>query len=279
MPELPEVETVRRGLERQVVGRTIVNVTVTYAKMIRMDKEQFIQELTGQTIQAVGRRGKYLLFDLGRLILISHLRMEGKYFHYQEEPPQDKHAHVVFDLDDGSHLVYQDVRKFGTMELVEKTNLSTYFINHRLGPEPVAPDFNLESFQEGLRRSKKTIKNHLLDQSLVAGLGNIYVDEVLWATQLHPERPSQSLTSNEVARLRENIIRLMALAVEKGGSTIRTYHNAFGENGRMQEELNVYGLTGQPCPRCGHPIEKIKVGGRGTHLCPKCQKNLRASLG
>ncbi len=278
MPELPEVETVRRGLERQVVGRTIDKVTVTYAKMIRMDTELFIQELTGRTIQAIGRRGKYLLFDLGHIVLISHLRMEGKYFHYQEQPPQDKHAHVIFALDDGSYLVYQDVRKFGTMELIAKTALSTYFSNHRLGPEPVAQDFILETFQEGLKRSKKPIKNHLLDQSLVAGLGNIYVDEVLWATKLHPERPSQSLNPAEVACLRENIIRIMALAVEKGGSTIRTYHNAFGENGRMQEELKVYGLTGQPCPRCGQPIEKIKVGGRGTHLCPNCQKKPHASL-
>ncbi|KXT76015.1 DNA-formamidopyrimidine glycosylase [Streptococcus sp. DD12] len=275
MPELPEVETVRRGLEGQVLGRTIKQVTVTYAKMIRMDKERFIQEVTGQTILAVNRRGKYLLFDLGEVLLISHLRMEGKYFHYPRQAPEDKHAHVDFGLDDGSHLVYQDVRKFGTMELVAKKDLEAFIASHRLGPEPVAESFTLDSFQAGLKRSKKPIKNHLLDQSLVAGLGNIYVDEVLWASSLHPERPSQSLSQDEVIRLRENIIRIMALAIEKGGSTIRTYHNAFGENGRMQDELKVYGQTGQACPRCGHPIEKIKVGGRGSHLCPVCQEKNR----
>lgn len=272
MPELPEVETVRRGLERLVRGKEIKRVRVGYAKMILTGAEEFERRLPGQTIQAIERRGKYLIFYLSDNVLISHLRMEGKYFYYADQVPERKHAHVFFDFSGGGTLVYEDVRKFGTMELLEEGDLEAYFAARRLGPEPTEADFLLEPFAAALGRSKKPIKSHLLDQSLVAGLGNIYVDEVLWRAQVHPARPSASLTAEEVTALHEETIAVLSLAVEKGGSTIRTYSNAFGEDGTMQDYHMVYGKTGQPCPRCASPIEKIQLGGRGSHFCPHCQK-------
>lgn len=158
------------------------------------------------------------------------------------------------------------------MELLLPEQVEPYFQKRKLGPEPTKAAFDLATFEKQLGQSKKLIKPHLLDQTLVVGLGNIYVDEVLWAAKIHPERVSSTLTSPEITLLHDEIIRILQLAIEKGGTTVRTYQNAFGENGRMQDFLQVYGKTGQPCPRCGTPIEKIKVGGRGTHICPRCQK-------
>ncbi|MBZ2037857.1 DNA-formamidopyrimidine glycosylase [Streptococcus sanguinis] len=272
MPELPEVETVRRGLEKLILGKTIQSVEVKYPKMIQMDLDAFRQDLLGQEIRSMRRRGKYLLFYLTDKVLISHLRMEGKYLFYPDAVPERKHAHVYFQMTDGGTLVYEDVRKFGTMELLRKDQLETYFAARKLGPEPTEADFLLAPFAAALGRSKKPIKPYLLEQTLVVGLGNIYVDEALWRARIHPARPAASLKPAEVKRLREQIIEVLQLGIEKRGSTIRTYRNALGEDGTMQDFLQVYGKTGQPCARCGSPIEKIKLGGRGTHLCPHCQK-------
>ena len=272
MPELPEVETVRRGLEKLILGKTIQSVEVKYPKMIQTDRDAFRQDLPGQEIRAMGRRGKYLLFYLTDLVLISHLRMEGKYFFYPDEVPLRKHAHVFFHFTDGSTLVYEDVRKFGTMEVLIPELVDSYFLAKKIGPEPTEADFKAPAFQAALKKSKKPIKSALLDQKLVAGLGNIYVDEVLYRAKVHPARLGQSLTAREAKAIRKETIAVLAQAVEKGGSTVRSYSNAFGEDGTMQEEHQVYGKTGQPCLRCGTPIEKIQLGGRGTHFCPHCQK-------
>ena len=272
MPELPEVETVRRGLEKLILGKKISNIEIRYPKMIKTDLNQFQKELPGQVIQSMGRRGKYLLFNLRDKVLISHLRMEGKYFYYPDEIPERKHAHILVHFEDGTTLVYEDVRKFGTMELLRKDQLEAYFAARKLGPEPTEADFLLPPFAAALSRSKKPIKPYLLEQTLVVGLGNIYVDEVLWRARIHPARPAASLKPAEAKRLREQIIEVLQLGIEKRGSTIRTYRNALGEDGTMQDFLQVYGKTGQPCARCSSPIEKIKLGGRGTHLCPHCQK-------
>lgn len=272
MPELPEVETVRRGLERLVVGKTIVAVEVRVPKMVKTDLEIFKLDLLGQEIKAMRRRGKYLIFDLGAQVLISHLRMEGKYLLFPEAVPENKHFHLFFALDDGSTLVYQDVRKFGTFELLAKSEEEAYFIKKKIGPEPSKKDFKLAPFERAVLSSHKPIKPLLLEQRLVAGLGNIYVDEVLWAAKVYPERLADSLKKAEIKRLHDETIRILQLGIEKGGSTIRTYRNALGEDGTMQQYLQVYGRTGEPCPRCGAEIQKIKVGGRGTHFCPSCQK-------
>lgn len=271
MPELPEVDTVRQGLLGLVKGKTIAKVEVGYKPMIVTGAEQFCQDLIGQTICDVQRRGKYLLIYLTEDVVVSHLRMEGKYNFFPDQVPANKHFHVFFTFTDGTNLVYQDVRKFGTMELFKPDQLPAYFVSKRLGPEPTEEDFELEAFASQLARSKKPIKAHLLDQTLVAGLGNIYVDEVLWASQVHPSRLSASLTVEEVSRLRKETIRILQLGIEKGGSTIRTYRNALGMDGTMQDYLQVYGKKGQPCPRCQTAICKEQLGGRGSHFCPECQ--------
>ena len=272
MPELPEVETVRRGLEKLILGKKIVSLDIPYPKMIKTDLDQFQKELPGQEIQSMGRRGKYLLFFLTDKVLISHLRMEGKYFYYPGQAPERKHAHVLIHFEDGGTLVYEDVRKFGTMELLAPELLDAYFVSKKLGPEPTEQDFDLEIFRGALKRSKKPIKSHLLDQTVVAGLGNIYVDEVLWRAKVHPSRTSKSLSAQEARKVHDQTIEVLGQAVEKGGSTIRTYTNAFGEDGTMQDFHQVYDKAGQACSRCGSIIEKIQLGGRGTHFCPKCQR-------
>lgn len=272
MPELPEVETVRRGLEQLVVGKHIAAVTVKVPKMVKTDVERFVQTLPGQQVQGVSRRGKYLLFDFGQLVMVSHLRMEGKYLLFPDTVPEHKHFHVFLTMTDGSTLVYQDVRKFGTFDLLPKAELAAFFQKRQLGPEPTKQTFQLKTFEAALLASKKTIKSHLLDQTLVAGLGNIYVDEVLWAARVHPERRSASLKKAEIKRIHDETIRILQLGIEKGGSTVRTYQNTLGVNGSMQHYLMVYGQTGKPCQRCGTSIVKLKVGGRGTHVCPRCQK-------
>ena len=174
MPELPEVETVRRGLEKLILGKKISSIEIRYPKMIKTDLHAFQKEMTGQVIQTMGRRGKYLLFYLSDKVLISHLRMEGKYFYYPDQVPERKHAHVFFQFEDGGTLVYEDVRKFGTMELLAPELLESYFISKKLGPEPTKKDFDLLTFEKAIKKSKKPIKTHLLDQTLVVGLGNIY---------------------------------------------------------------------------------------------------------
>jgi len=272
MPELPEVETVRRGLEKLILGKKISNIDIHYPKMIKTDLHEFQKEMPGQVIQTMGRRGKYLLFYLSDKVLISHLRMEGKYFYYPDQVPERKHAHILIHFKDGGTLVYEDVRKFGTMELLAPELLEAYFISKKLGPEPTEQDFDLGRFKLALKKSKKPIKSHLLDQTLVGGLGNIYVDEVLWRAKVHPSRTSNSLSSQEARKVHDETIKVLGQAVEKGGSTIRTYTNAFGEDGTMQEFHQVYDKTGQACSRCGTIIEKIQLGGRGTHFCPKCQR-------
>lgn len=245
MPELPEVETVRRGLEKLILGKKISSIEIRYSKMIKTDLDEFQKEVPGQIVESMGRRGKYLIFYLTDKVLISHLRMEGKYFYYPDQVPERKHAHVFFQFEDGGTLVYEDVRKFGTMELLAPDLLDAYFLSKKLGPEPSEQDFDVQVFQAALSKSKKPIKSHLLDQTL---------------------------TAEEATAIHDQTIAVLGQAVEKGGSTIRTYTNAFGEDGTMQDFHQVYDKAGQACSRCGTLIEKIQLGGRGTHFCPQCQR-------
>lgn len=274
MPELPEVETVRKGLVHLVKGKTIESVDVRWPRIIESPEvELFQNNLVGQTIEDIQRRGKFLIFKLTNFDMISHLRMEGKYgFDTDQQDVIDKHTHVIFHFTDHSRLFYNDVRKFGRMVLVLKNESSEYKGIKQLGPEPRPDVFYLETFQEKLKRSSKAIKPLLLDQKLVTGLGNIYVDEALWEAQVHPETPANVLDDGETNRLHQAIIDVLARAVEAGGTTIRSYANALGEAGTFQVALNAYGQTNLPCPRCQTPIVKTKVAQRGTHYCPTCQK-------
>lgn len=273
MPELPEVETVRRGLVSLVIGKTIRKVDVLWPKIIEAPEvDEFRNDLVGETIENISRRGKYLIFHFTHYDMVSHLRMEGKYEFFSEATPLDKHSHVRFIFTDGSELIYNDVRKFGRMSLMRKDTGLLYKGIQQLGPEPTEENFDLVEFEKRLKKAHTMIKPLLLNQKIVAGLGNIYVDEVLWLSKIHPEQPANTLTSAEIEVLHQAIIAVITKAKEAGGTTIRTYLNALGEAGHFQQELNVYGQTGIPCPRCGTPIAKTKVAQRGTHYCPHCQQ-------
>lgn len=271
MPELPEVETVKRSLADLIVGRKILEIEATYPRMVLTGFNKLKARLEGQTFRKVSRRGKYLIFALDTDLVISHLRMEGKYRLEPLEAVLGKHDHLSVRFRD-CQLVYQDVRKFGTWELISPDQLEGYFQKKKLGPEPTKADFNYQTFSQKLQHSAKKIKPYLLEQTLVAGLGNIYADEVLWRAKIHPATASDHLTERSKRMLHEQIIAVLQRAIDLGGSSVRTYQNALGKSGKMQEELQVYGRQGQPCSRCGHEICKIKLSGRGTHFCPICQK-------
>lgn len=274
MPELPEVETIRKTLKQLVVNKKIDYVTIIYPKIVKypLEMEQFKDALKGETIVDVGRRGKFLIIYTNHYALISHLRMEGRYRLAAHDEPVDKHTHIIFHFTDDTELRYRDVRKFGTMHLYKKGEEYSLPPLNGLGPEPFSAEFTREYLAVKLAATKRKIKPALLDQKLLVGLGNIYVDEALFRSGIHPEKMASDLKLPEIALLHKEITATLKEAVEKGGSTIRSYVNTQGEMGMFQLELLVYGRKGEACKRCGTAIEKKVVGGRGTHYCPVCQK-------
>ncbi|WP_338750604.1 DNA-formamidopyrimidine glycosylase [Bacillus sp. FJAT-52991] len=273
MPELPEVETVRRTLTQLVVGKTIQEVEVRWTNIIKKPEqaEQFADALVGETIHDVVRRGKFLIFELDHYALVSHLRMEGKYRLHEKGEKEEPHTHVLFTFTDGTELRYRDVRKFGTMHLFAKGEEYDTLPLSQLGPEPFSEEFSLEYVKAKLKKTERMIKAVLLDQKIFVGLGNIYVDEALFRAKIHPERKASSLQEEEITVLHQEIVATLQEAVDQGGSTIRSYVNSQGQMGMFQQQLFVYGKKGEPCHTCGTAIEKMKVAGRGTHICPNCQ--------
>ncbi|MFC4760836.1 bifunctional DNA-formamidopyrimidine glycosylase/DNA-(apurinic or apyrimidinic site) lyase [Fructobacillus durionis] len=273
MPELPEVETVRRGLTNLVKGAIIRKVEVPYPKVVTSDLTEFKSDLVGRTIEKIDRRGKYLLFRFSNnLTMVSHLRMEGQYSVEPEGAPLRKHTEVVFHLEDERQLFYNDTRRFGRMTLVKTGDeLVTVSGLKDLGPEPTEEDLKLSYLKEIFNRSHRMVKTFLLDQSNIAGLGNIYCDEVLWMSKIHPETTTDKLSDRKLSELRKNIIAEINRATAHHGTTVHSFSNIFGETGQFQNELQVYGRAKLPCLRCGTTLEKIKVGQRGTTFCPKCQ--------
>lgn len=273
MPELPEVETVKRTLNTLVKGKKIDRVTVTLPRIIQRpaEIESFCAALAGHTIQEVGRRGKFLLIHLDDLVLVSHLRMEGRYGVYSSDEPVEKHTHVIFHFDDGTELRYKDVRQFGTMHLFSPGEEMREAPLKKLGIEPLQDGFTTELLKEKLGKRRSFIKLVLLNQHIIVGLGNIYVDEALFRAGIHPMIQADSLNDDQLERLHEAIIYTLQQAVDAGGSSIKSYVNGQGEMGMFQHQLQVYGQEGKPCTRCGQLIEKSVVGGRGTHTCPSCQ--------
>lgn len=273
MPELPEVETVRRTLQRLVAGKTIRKVDVRLARIIRRpaEPEAFARALEGLTIRSVGRRGKFLVFDLEELLLISHLRMEGRYGLYQAGDDVEKHTHVLFTFTDGTELRYRDVRQFGTMDLYKPGEELVEGPLSKLGLEPLDDAFTFEAFRERLAGRTTKLKPLLLNQEYIVGLGNIYVDEALHLAGLHPVRRADSLAKAEWLRLYEAIRSTLSQAVEAGGSSVKSFVSGQGEQGAYQLMLKAYGREDQPCTVCGGVITKSVVGGRGTHVCLRCQ--------
>ena len=274
MPELPEVEAVRQSLQPLILNKEIKNVEVHWSNIIKfpLDLDLFKLNLIGEKINQMTRRGKFLLFHLDHYVLVSHLRMEGKYRVNPIEDPKELHTHVVFEFTDGTELRYLDVRKFGTMHLFTKgTEMEVLPLSH-LGPEPFDSDFTISFLKKKLSKTNRLIKSALLDQRIVVGLGNIYVDEALFRAGIRPDRIASSLSDQENAALHHAIQSTLQEAVEKGGSTIRSYENSMGKQGKYQEDLMVYGRKGLPCKVCGVEIEKTILSGRGTHICPNCQQ-------
>lgn len=274
MPELPEVETVKQTLQDLIVGKKITDVVIKWPKMIKSpdDSEAFRMKVIGQTFTGVKRRGKFLKLLLTDDVIVSHLRMEGKYRVTKSDEEFDHHTHVFFKFDDGSELRYHDVRKFGTMHLFPLGTEEEVLPLAQLGLEPFSDHFTPDVLRNGLQKTRRHVKTVLLDQTIVVGLGNIYVDEALFKAGIHPERVASTLTDNELVALHGEIIATLRDAVEKGGSTIRSYVNSQGKIGTYQDSLYVYGRVGLSCKRCEQLLEKKVVGGRGTTYCPNCQK-------
>ena len=275
MPELPEVETVRRGLDPRLVGHTIERAQILDGRLTAPDDPLAVAfELDGETVAATGRRGKYLLLHMasGRTLVV-HLRMTG-WFHHRASGAADPgvtHLRARFELDDGSQLLYSDQRRFGTMRLIEPGALDAY-LAHRAGPEPLSGDWTWQDLRARLRGRRIAIKAALLNQLIVAGVGNIYADEALWEARIHPLREAGSLRTAEVKRLHAAVIEVLERGIAAQGASIRDYRGVDGVSGSMQERFNVYGRQGEPCPRCGHLIRKIWVAQRGTHFCGFCTR-------
>jgi formamidopyrimidine-DNA glycosylase len=288
MPELPEVETVRRGLHELIIGRKVAKVGHDNPKSfpnVVADVENF---LIGAVITDVRRRAKVLMIDLStEYSLVIHLKMTGQLVFRGKDAVfgaghpsdsligelPDRSTRVVFEFADGSHLYFNDQRKFGWVKLLPTLEVPNIDFMQKVGPEPLEADFTAEQFAERFkRRAKTSIKAALLDQTVVAGVGNIYADEALWGAKIHPQRLVGSMTPSEFKNLYAELRSVMNLAIERGGSTDKNYVNAEGKRGSYMDFARVFRREGQACPRCGSTIIKFKAAGRGTHICPHCQR-------
>jgi formamidopyrimidine-DNA glycosylase len=274
VPELPEVETVRARLAPAVVGRRLDRVEIRDARLTRPEDPLVVAaELVGERVAALERRGKYLVFWFasGRGLLV-HLRMTGGFRLADDNGlPDDPYIRAVVTLDDGSDVAYRDVRRFGTWQLLEPYDVEP-FLHARLGEEPLGRRFTARALGARLAGRRAPVKAALLDQRTIAGIGNIYVDEALWRAQIHPLRPARELDEEDVKRLHRAVRRALEAGLARQGATISNYATPDGESGAMQHEFKVYGRGGEPCLRCGTPIEKTRAGGRGTWYCPTCQR-------
>lgn len=288
MPELPEVETVRVGLQKLVVGKQIESINFDWNKSFPISDKDQSNYILGRKVSAVRRRAKLLIIDLDNdYSLIVHLRMTGQLVYRDDKNNfgaghpndsligvlPDKSTRVQFIFSDQSKLFFNDQRKFGYINLVKSSNLDSIPFVASLGPEPLEESFTFNRFMEYLSRKKHSqIKAALLDQKVISGIGNIYADESLWMSKIHPTTKIENVSNQKLRVLHQSIIDVLRLSISKGGSTDRNYVNAEGKKGSYIEFANVFRKENQPCPRCGHIIRKIRVAGRGTHICPKCQR-------
>lgn len=274
MPELPEVETIRRDLSAEVEGRAIRSARVHRADILMNlpTPEAFRSEVVGRRIRSLGRRAKYLLFRLddGRVLQVQ-LRMTGRFALARSRPDPDEFGHVAaeLELDDGRTLWYDDVRRLGGFRLLSAPDWERE--SERLGPEPLAEEYRPESLGRALRGRRAPVKNLLLNQELIAGVGNIYASEALHRARLDPRRPGGELDATEVERLFGAVRRVLREALDHAGTTFRDYRAVDGRSGRFQERLRVYGREGRPCRRCGEEVRRLVQAGRSTYLCPACQ--------
>jgi formamidopyrimidine-DNA glycosylase len=286
VPELPEVETIRRQLEPAVTGRTIDAARVLDERWTRPDPPRALEaEVKGRRIESVRRRGKYLIFDLeGDRHLVMHLRMTGNLLiagaerfgapRLYESEPDARFLRAVLELDDGSELWFTDARRFGHGVVLRGEELDPY-IEARLGIEPLGGELTGETLAHLAAGRTAPLKSFLLDQRRVAGIGNIYADEALWRAELHPLSPAGSMRAEHCEALVEGIVEALEAGLANGGSSIDDYRDALGDRGSMQDEFLVHTREGQECVRCGGTIRRVVVGGRSTYFCPGCQVRLR----
>lgn len=273
MPELPEVEHVARSLGAQITGSTIARVSkLDWERMVETpDVGAFLSLIEGREVQAVGRRAKWIVatLDAGWSLAL-HLRMSGYITVRGAGDQPDQYTHLVLELADGRQVFFHDTRKFGRARLIDAEGLLALDSAH--GLEPLSEQFTPEALAALLQKRKTKIKPLLLDQKVIAGIGNIYADEALWRASIHPLRPSDSLRNDEIGALHAGIRAALQAGLNNGGSTLRDYRNSYGESGSNQDHFNVYDQEGKPCQRCGTTIEKTVVAQRGTHICPNCQQ-------
>jgi formamidopyrimidine-DNA glycosylase len=274
VPELPEVETIVADLRPHLVGRTITRCELAFPTIVRHpEPEEFVDAVAGMRIEAMGRRGKYILVHLsGGIVLVVHLGMTGQLRLVDEVAPLAKHTHAVFFLDDGRQLRYRDPRRFG--RLLAGTEEALLFSKKmpRLGPEPINPAFEADELYRALRRRRAPLKAVLLDQRAIAGIGNIYADESLHRAGLRPTRVASTVSKRSARRLHQSLRESLELAIANRGSSVDTYRDAWGEVGGQQEKLLVYGRAGEPCFTCGRPLSSLRVAGRTTVFCRRCQR-------
>ncbi len=272
MPELAEVETVRNTLKKRILNKEIKDVKIIYAKIIESDLEEFKKVLIGNEFKDIKRVGKWLIFVLKDHYLLSHLRMEGKYFIKPSDEEIAKHEHIIISFNDGTDLRYHDTRKFGRMKLIKKEDLDTTEEIQKQGKEPMDEELTPSYLLEKFKNKRLPIKSVLLDQEIISGLGNIYADEVLYASRINPLKEARILTKDECERIIKSAKEIILKAIEMGGTTIRSYTSSLGVTGHYQDYLKVHKKEGKPCPICTTPIKRVKVGGRSTYFCDVCQK-------
>lgn len=271
MPEIAEVETVKNTLKLKILKKKIKEVNIYYKKIVMDEEEIFKNNLIGKEVMDIKRIGKWLLFETETHYLLSHLRMEGKYFIKKEKDPIEKHEHIEFLFEDGSALRYHDTRKFGRMKLVEKDHLYEFEGIKKQGKEPLDPNLTKEYLFEKLKKKKIPMKTLLLDQTIISGLGNIYADEVLFDAKINPLKKGTEISLGECEKIVKSAAKIIKQAMDMGGTTIRSYTSSLGVTGRFQQCLQVHQKEGKPCAICGTSILKERVGGRSTYYCPKCQ--------
>lgn len=268
MPELPEVETVKNILKTNLIGLTVKDIIITYPDMIKTNLDEFKKNLIGEKFLDIKRYGKWLVFETNNYYLVSHLRMEGKYY-YSKEFNYEKHEHVIFLLDNGYYLRYKDVRKFGVMYLVTKDKLFIDTPLNKIGYEPFNDKLTVSYLKSKFKMKKTAIKTALLDQEIIAGLGNIYVDEVLFKSKISPFKKANLLTDQECENIITNSKEILDKAIKYGGTTIRSYTSSLGVTGSYQNYLLVHTKT--VCPNCHNQINISKINGRSTYYCNRCQ--------
>jgi formamidopyrimidine-DNA glycosylase len=278
MPELPEVETIRSQLQKLIAGKKIKDVKVSLPKLVKLPLAKFKKAVIGTTIKKLGRRAKILIFGLSNgYSLLMHLKLSGRLiFRKKGEAPQSqdqKWNHLTYYFFDGSRLFHNDLRQFGYVKLIKTDELAEFFKKEKLGPEPLDKNFNFAEFSSILKKKPRArIKQFLMDQQNIAGIGNIYSDEILFFARVHPLRRAGSLKSSEIKKIFEGIKKILPKALKLKGSSIDEYLDALGREGSYVPELKAYGREGEKCRRCGGTIKRIKIGGRSAHFCPRCQR-------